>query len=459
MRYLPTLRFSLACLALPLVAAVAVADDWPQWLGPQRDGVWREQGIGEKFPTGGPKQRWRVEIGGGYAGPAVAGGKVYVTDRVLAKGQKDPDNPFNRSKSQGEERVLCIDDASGKVLWTHAYPVKYEISYPCGPRCTPVVQDGKVWTLGAMGDLYCLDTDKGKVIWSKSFTKDYDAPVPGWGFAAHPLLDGDRLICLVGGKDSAVVAFDKNTGKELWKSLNLRDVEIGYCPPVIFQVGKTRQLIIWTPDAINSLNPETGALYWSLKFRIQANLSIPTPRLDGDKLLVTSFYNGPMLLQLDREKPAAKMVWKGNSNSEFADKTDKLHSIMSTPMIKDGYIYGVCSYGQLRCLKLDTGERVWQDMRATGKQEKPTERWANAFIVPQGDRYFLFNEKGDLIIAKLTPKGYEEIDRAHILDPTGQLSANRTDPRRIVWSHPAFANKSVYARNDKEIVSVSLAAE
>src|SRR3954447_15677828 len=151
MRDVRDLRFLLALLTLPLLSAAARADDWPQWFGPERDGVWREKGIVEKFPPGGPKQRWHVEIGGGYAGPAVAGGKVYVTDRLLAKGVKDPDDPFKPANSDGEERVLCIDDASGKVLWKHVYPCKYTMSYPCGPRCTPIVKDGRVYTLGAMG--------------------------------------------------------------------------------------------------------------------------------------------------------------------------------------------------------------------------------------------------------------------------------------------------------------------
>ena len=459
MRDVRAFRFVLAILALPLLSAAASADDWPQWLGPQRDGVWREKGVVEKFPPGGPKVRWRVEIGGGYAGPAVAGGKVYVTDGALAKGAKDPDDPFKAASSDGEERVLCLDDKTGNVLWKHSYPCKYEISYPCGPRCTPVVRDGKVYTLGAMGDLYCLDADKGTVLWSKNFRKDYGAPTPTWGFAANPLLDGDRLICLVGGKGSAVVAFDRNNGKELWKSLNLTSAQIGYAPPMIYQVGKTRQLVIWHPQAVNGLNPETGEVYWSEKFQANSNLTIPTPRLSGDKLLVSCFYNGSMLLQLDPEKPGAKVVWRGKGRGERPAQTEGLHSIMSTPVIQDGYIYGVCSYGELRCLKLDTGERVWEDLRATGKQKQPSERWANAFIVPHGDRFFLFNEKGDLIIAKLTPKGYEEIDRAHLLDPTGQLSVGFSAARKVVWSHPAFAHKAVYARNDKEIVSVSLAAE
>jgi outer membrane protein assembly factor BamB len=457
MRCFHPIRFLLAFLTLALFSTAAFADDWPQWFGPQRDGVWREKGIVEKFPPGGPKVRWHLDIGGGYAGPAVADGKVFVIDRVLAKDAKIPDNPFATTAIDGEERILCINDKDGKVLWTHSYPCKYALSYPCGPRCTPVVKDGKVYTLGAMGDLCCLDEEKGTVLWSKNFKKDYEAPTPLWGFAAHPLLDGDKLICLVGGKGSVAVAFDRNTGKELWKSLSMNKAQIGYAPPMIFQVGKTRQLIIWTPEAVNSLNPETGGVYWSEKCVSQQNLSIPTPRLDGDKLLVTSFYNGSTLLQLDQEKPAAKVAWKAGGRGEAPSQTESLHSIMSTPVIKDGYFYGVCSYGELRCLKLENGERVWQDMRATGSEKEPTERWANAFIIPQGDRYFLFNEKGDLIIAKLTPKGYEELDRAHIIAPTGPINGGKN--RLVVWTYPAFANKSVYVRNDKEIVCVSLAAE
>jgi outer membrane protein assembly factor BamB len=316
-----------------------------------------------------------------------------------------------------------------------------------------VVHAGKVYTLGAMGDLFCLDAAGGKVLWHRNFMKDYNAPLPTWGFASNPLLDGDKLICLVGGENSVVVAFDKDTGREKWKALSLEGSEIGYCPPMIYRAGGTRQLIIWHPEAVNSLDPETGKVYWSQPFRIKANLTIPTPRLAGDRLLVSSFYNGSMMLKLDADRPGATVLWRSRGRGELPNQTDKLHSIMTTPFIQGGYIYGVCSYGELRCLKADTGERVWQTLQATIGGTKP-ERWANAFLVEQGDRFFLFNELGDLIIARLSPKGYDEIDRAHILEPT-----NRANNRRVVWTHPAFANRSMYARNDKEIVCVSLAAE
>jgi outer membrane protein assembly factor BamB len=181
---------------------------------------------------------------------------------------------------------------------------------------------------------------------------------------------------------------------------------------------------------------------------VRSGLSIPTPRQQGDLLFITSFYNGPIMLRLARDKPAATVLWRGKSNSER--NTDGLHSIMCTPFFEGDHIYGVCSYGQLRCLKGATGERVWETFEATtgGKEV----RWANAFLVKNGDRFFLPNEKGELIIARLTPDGYEEISRAHLLEPT-----NTAAGRDVVWSHPAFANRSIYARNDKELVCVSLA--
>src|SRR5262249_1316916 len=163
----------------------------------------------------------------------------------------------------------------------------------------------------------------------------------------NPLLDGDRLICLVGGKGSAVVAFHKDTGKELWKALTDDRATIGYCPPMIFEAGGKRQLIIWTPEAVNSLDPEKGTLYWSQKFPVKADLTATTPRMSGDLLLVTSFYNGSMMLKLDKDRPDANVVWKGMGRGERPDQTEGLHAIMATPIFKGGYIYGVCSYGEL----------------------------------------------------------------------------------------------------------------
>jgi outer membrane protein assembly factor BamB len=444
--------FAATVVLIAFTASGVVADDWPQWLGPERGGIWRETGILSKFSSDGPKVRWRTSIGSGYAGPAVAGGKVFITDRTLDKNTRNPDNAFARSRVPGEERVLCLDEATGRVLWTHAYECAYAVSYPAGPRATPLIHEDKVYTLGTMGNLLCLNVSDGKVIWSKDFVRDYEAPMPVWGFAAHPLLDGDKLICLVGGPDHIVMAFDKNTGKELWHTLSAR--EPGYCPPMIYTFGGKRQLIIWHPQAVVGLNPDDGKELWSVPFESKAGLSVPTPRQAGDLLFITAFYDGAMMLKFAPDNPKPTVLWKGKVHSERPDRTDTLHSIIPTPFLKDGYIYGICSYGELRCLRADTGERVWESLQATGSAKTDSDRWKNAFLVPSGDRVFLFNESGDLIIARLTRQGYEEIDRAHILEPTNTMAG-----RPVVWSHPAFADRCVFARNDKEIVCVSLAAE
>ena len=440
----------LAIMIAVLVQGPMSGQDWPQWLGAKRDGVWRETGIVEKFPEGGPKLVWKQPIGGGYTGPAVANGKVYVTDWKLKTGQTKPKSDFDRSKREGTESIICLDSATGKELWKHSYECVYDISYSAGPRCTPIVHQGKVYTLGAVGDLYCLDAEKGTVLWEKHFASQYGLKSPLWGWSASPLLDGDKLICVVGGKERVAVAFHKDSGSELWKSLSA--AEPGYCPPVIYTFGGVRQLIIWHPEAVNGLDPESGKVHWSVPFKLQSGLAIPMPReLPGDRLFVTAFYNGPMMLKVTGgEKPGAEIVWKGKSNSEV--RTDGLHSIMPTPFIVDEHIYGVCSFGQLRCLKASTGERVWETFQATGVKRQ--ERWANAFLVRHEEtgNYFIFNEKGDLIIARLTPKGYEEISKAHLIEPT-QVAMGRD----IVWTHPAFAYRCVFVRNDKEIACYSLA--
>jgi len=173
-------------------------------------------------------------------------------------------------------------------------------------------------------------------------------------------------------------------------------------------------------------------------------MSISTPRKVGDYLFLTSTFGKSMMLRLGTEHPSAEVAWHGNP------KTNSFDSVFSAPFVEDGYVYGTSSDGELVCIKADTGERLWSTLEPNRGKKL---RSADIFLVKNGDRFFLATEQGDLIIAKLSPKGYQEIDRAHLLDPT-----NSAFSREVVWSHPAFANRSVFARNDKEIICVSLAA-
>lgn len=430
-----------ALLLAAICATPAVADDWPQWLGPRRDSVWREEGVLDRFPAAGPKFHWRVKVGGGYSGPAVAGGRVYVTDYVTP-GDTRVDDGGQRTRLGGKERVLCFREADGELLWEHPYECTYSVSYPCGPRCTPTVGGGKVYTLGTMGNLLCLDASTGKNVWAHDFKRDYGAKVPLWGFAGHPLLDGDRLICVAGGKDAVVVAFHKDTGKELWRALSA--AEPGYSSPIIFEAGGKRQLIVWHAESVNGLDPVTGKPYWSVPLPATNGAAIMTPRRLGELLFLGGFDRKAALLRLAADRPAAEVVYRGTRDTA-------LYPVNSTPFLEDGHLYGVDGDGELRCVRLADGKRLWGTPNpVTGRRKGQA---GTAFLVKHGGRFFLFTETGDLIVARLNPSGYEEVCRARLLAPTGVGFG-----REVVWSHPAFAGRCVFARNDKELVCVSLAA-
>ncbi len=432
------------CVGLP---AHLVAADWAEWLGSERDSVWRESGIVDRFPTNGLPIAWRVKVGAGYSAPAVADGRVYLTDRVAGSPQNQPKNPYmDRTSIPGVERVLCLDERTGKLLWQHEYNCPYNLSYPSGPRAMPQVSAGRVYTVGADGHLRCLDAKSGKLLWSHHYPTDFRAPTQTWGVASTPLISGDRIFCLVGGEGTSVMAFDKRTGEELWRSLTTK--EPGYSSPMLIKAGGREQLIVWDSLAVSALDPRAGTLLWAQPFPTKMAHAIGTPRRLGDRLFVSSFFDGSMMLKLDANEPDAEVVWKIKGRNE--NNPESLQSLMSTPFLEGGYIYGVCGYGQLRCIKAETGERVWETLVPTTADLKPA-RWGTAFLVKNGDRFFIWNEKGDLILAKLSPAGYEEISRQHVLEPT-----NLAGSRPVVWSHPAFANGHVLVRNDQELVRVDL---
>jgi outer membrane protein assembly factor BamB len=465
-------------LALVL-GAPAAASDWPQWLGPNRDGVWAEKGTLDKFPEGGPKVLWRQPIGSGFAGPAVVGGRVYVMDRK-AKAPV-PKGAASLGTLPGIERVLCLDAKTGEPIWKHEYDCPYtRISYPEGPRTTPVVEGNRVYTLGTMGDLLCLDAATGRPVWAKNFVREsgekpkkpgeetrktdddklplppvvYNVMPPIWGYSSHLLLHGDKLVTLVGGDGGAVRAFDKKTGKELWKALT--DREVCYAPTVLARAGGTTQLIAWTSRQLAGLNPDTGAVYWKLKFpnlpegkepnRPGPAVNIATPKVAGDMVFVSSAYDGCMAVRLAKDRPAAAVAW-GSKVTPKGPET--LPTLMTTLLVRDGHLFGVNNDGEVECRKADTGELVWKDAAMFG-EKKPL--FASAFWVENGDKLFVVTDLGDLVVCKLTLKGYEELDRAHVIEP--DLS---TRGRKAVWCHPAFADGCLITRNGKEIICVSLA--
>jgi outer membrane protein assembly factor BamB len=427
-------RYAPFIIAAVAFGRIALGDDWPQWGGPQRDSVWRETGIVESLPAVDPKtgmlpRMWTAKIGSGYAGPAVASGRAFVTDRIA---------------DRNLERVHGYDAETGKELWKHEYETRYTISYPLGPRATPAVDGDRVYTMGAMGDLFCFDVATGQIHWKKNLPTDFGTKVPAWGLAGAPLVDGDQLIVLAGGTPGAmVVSLDKLTGKEKWRALD--GPEPGYCAPVILEFGGRRQLIIWHPQAVVGLNPTNGKTLWQVPFAVQSGLTIPTPRKIGDRLFITSFYNGPLMIDLGSDGNSPNVLWRTGAESTER-RNDSLHAIMSSPIVNEDCIYGVGSYGEMRCLDTKTGKIVWETHNATGR-----DRWWNAFLVPHGDGVVISNEQGELIFAKLSRDGYKELSRAKMIEPTQPVGRRMT-----VWSHPAYAMRSVFARNDGELIRVNL---
>ncbi len=426
-----------------------VADDWPGWLGAKRDSIVRETGYVTSIPADGLKVEWRAPVGGGYAGPAVAGGRVFVTDYQATSG-KNTSNPGGRDQREGKERVLCFDAKTGKQVWEHAYSRPYNISYSNGPRATPTVDGSEVYALGAEGDLMCLGASDGKVKWSKSLTSEYKAETPIWGYSAAPLIYGDLLITLAGGKaaeqpekGSVVVALDKKTGQEKWRALSAS--EIGYCAPSIATIAGKPQLIIWHADAINGLDPLTGKVYWSAPLKPSYAMSIAVPRVEGNKLFASGIGEVGAMFELAADGMSIKEVWRGTPKSA-------LYSANAPALFVGDTLYGAdCGSGQFIAAKASDGTRLWQTFELTAGGSRRASH-GTAFIVKQGERYWLFNEKGDLILAQLSPEGFKEIGRAHVIEPTSDAFG-----RPVVWTHPAFADKHAFIRNDKELISVNLA--
>ena len=435
----------LAIICITLSSQKILADDWPQWLGPNRDGKWREKGIVEKFPDGGPVLRWSTPISGGYAGPAVADGRVFVPDFVPANSPKlekiSVNDHYSRASRIGTERLLCLNDKDGSLLWTYKYPVTYKHAklYANGPRTTPIVDGDHVYILGAQGRLACIQVKDGRERWHRELTKDYKIKAPVWGFATHPIIDGDKIITIVGGSETAVVAFDKLSGKELWRALSCKNP--GYAQLAIYKAGGKRQLFAWHGEALNSLNPENGEVYWSSPVKPMYQMTIGMPRIEGRHMFIMS-WGCSRVLELSKTTSSPRMVWKAGRKFGVGGK-------MNVPYLEDGHIYASDADGTYRCVELVSGKRVWESKKVIPKGKV---YMGSTFTIKQGSRFFLATELGDLIIAKMTPKGYQEIDRTSIIKQT-----NVTGGRPVWWSHPAFANRSIYVRNDKVVHCYSLA--
>ena len=417
----------------------AYADDWAQWRGKDRSGTWTESGVVETLTSENLKFSWRQPIGNGYSGPTVADGKVYVSSKT--------------SKPEQVETIHCFDAQSGKPVWDISYPAQYTVGYTAGPRASITVDEGRAYALGAMGMLHCLKADDGEVLWKKDLDAQYNISkskrMPIWGIACSPIIYDDLVIIVVGGDEgAALVAFNKTTGEEVWRSL---DDPIQYSSPVLTKQNDKDVLVCWTGASVAGLNPLSGEPYWQHPFApSRMPIGIATPIIKDNKIFLTSFYDGSMMLEMSDQEMTIKELWSARGPNER--KTKALHSIISTPIWIEDHIYGVDSYGQLRCLQAEDGKRVWESQKAVAK-----ERWGTVHFVSHGDDVWMFNEQGEVIVGRLSPEGLKELSRVKIIEPTKpQLPSRKAG---VCWSHPAFADRCIFARNDKEILCVDLSKE
>ncbi len=420
----------LATLSALVFVRVIRAEDWPRFRGRNRDSVWRETGILASFPAQGLNMRWRAAVGLGWSSPVIAKGRVYLTDAAL-------------QKSKAQERVLCFEEATGKPLWTFCYDVAYpDWAFTPGqegrPTATPLVHGGKLYTLGKKGDLYCFEAAKGERLWKRNLERDYR--VQEFAFNASPLIESNFLIlCIgsyVGTNPSFVLALDKNSGKEIWKAPN---EGLTNSSPLVITSGGKRQLIVWTQRSVISLDPATGKTHWQERMRTSADSAVATPVFHKNLLLVSG-----LMLKLDSEKPAATVVWPDTKAA-----ARRILSNTSTPLIQGDHLFSAKSSGHLVCLSASTGKEIWETDKVTDLKQG-----ASIHLTPNGDSVFLYTDKGELIRAHLSSAGYQEISRTRLLEPTYPFAG-----RKVVWPPPAFANRHVFARNDQELICVSLEAK
>lgn len=421
LKFLELLLFFLIALLNSSAAA-----DWPQWRGKNRDGAWSETDVLRVLPRGGLEICWKARVGPGWSSPVIMQEQVYLTDVEL------------RRQSNAVERVLCFDESNGKLIWKHEYAVAYPAwaftTNNTGPRATPIVAAGKLYTLGAMGDLFCFQSVSGRVIWQKSLAKEYQVK-EFTGITASPLIDDKLLILYICGKPAAtVVALNKDSGHEVWRAL---DDSFTYSSPIILVAGGCKQLVVWTQEAVTSLNPSTGATWWREQIRTAGDQAVATPVQQGNQLLVSG-----LMFELDPERPRASIRWP-----ERKSPSARLLSNTSTPLLKGEYVFSARTSGELVCLDAKTGSQLWQTNSLTDSKNG-----SSLHLTECGEEVFIFTDRGDLITARLSGREYQEISRVHLLEPTSSLGAGS-----FAWVPPAYANKHVFARNDAELVCASLA--
>jgi outer membrane protein assembly factor BamB len=395
-----------AVLALPLCAG-----DWPQFLGPTRNGVYPGSDISASWPASGPPLLWKRDAGHGFSAPVVSQGRLIFFYRQGAR-----------------EIVEALDAKTGKNVWTFDYPTSYrdDFGFDEGPRAAPAIAGGKVFTFGAEGMLTALEFATGRKIWAQSTREKFGAPKGFFGSASGPLVEGDKVLLNAGGPKSAgIVAFEAETGKVAWTATS---DEASYSAPVSATIGGVRRALFLTRTGFVDLDPATGKVHYQMRWRSrnEASINAATPLVIGDMVFLSASYNtGATVLQFTGGK--WKQLW-GND--------DTLSNHYATSIYRDGILYGYHGrqeYGpSLRAVELKTGKVRWS-----------VDEFGAGTITLAGDRLLVLRENGELQMAPATPAAYRPTAKARLLDAT-------------VRAYPALADGLLYVRNEKTLACFNL---
>jgi outer membrane protein assembly factor BamB len=393
---------TLTCI-LAGAAHAATSSDWPQYRGPLADGVAPDKGINKDWKAKPPKELWRINLGdNGYAGPCVAAGKLFIIDH---EGTRDI--------------VRAIDIKTGADAWKFPYedPEKFDYGFA---RSTPAYDNGKLYTLSKMGNLNCIDAETGKGIWARNIRTDFKGIPGNWKYAASPVIDGNKLIVLPGGPNASVVALDKTTGKDIWADGG--SDKAGYATPVIATIGGKKQYVIFTGLNLIGVDPDKGTVLWNFPWATKYDVNAAMPIVMGETVFITSNYGHGCALVSVAGGKAAK-VWENTL----------LQAHFNSPVLHDGFIYGIGDPSKLVCLDPKTGKDMWQQT-GFGK---------GGVAIVDGVLLALDGSKGELMMVQLDSTKYQELGR---ITPLGGQS----------WTMPVIADGKLYIRNLKALVCLDL---
>lgn len=394
-----------------------VAGQWPQWHGPNRDNRSTEKGLLQAWPTSGPQLLWSARnLGGGYSTPS------FAEDRIYGMGYRG-----------GDEIVWALEARDGKEVWsTRTRAAHTGMGYPEGPRCTPTVDGDRLYVLGAGGNLACLETGTGAIAWQIDLVKEHAGEMmSGWGYSESPLVDADRLVCTPGGRQGTMAAFDKRSGKLLWKSKDITD-KASYASIVIAPLAGVRQYVALTDAHVFGVNPEDGRVLWRAP-RSGRTAVVPTPICHQDHVYVTSGYGvGCNLFQIAKNGGALE------ARPVYAN-TDMVNHHGSVVLVGE-HLYGYSDRNGWMCQEFRTGKTVWAEK---GRLGKGALTYADGHLILRDE-----DGPGTVVLLKATPEGYKETGR---FDPPQRSSKNS-------WPHPVICNARLYLRDQDVLLCYDVAA-